>query len=79
MTGPEHWEEADHLLTGESCDYGCPHTGCDHEMAYMARAQVHATLALAAATVAGARLNPKDRAEWDKAFGADHGRPAAID
>lgn len=50
MTGPEHWKEADQIVTSDRCDYGCPHTGCYHEMAYLARAQVHATLALAAAT-----------------------------
>jgi hypothetical protein len=49
MTGPQHWEEADLIVTGERCDYGCPHAGCEHEMSYLARAQVHAILALAAA------------------------------
>jgi hypothetical protein len=49
VNGPQHWKEADQLLTGPMCDYGCPHTGCEHEMAYLARAQVHATLALGAA------------------------------
>jgi hypothetical protein len=70
MTGPEHWEEAQQILTGESCDYGCPHTGCAHEAAYLARAQVHATLALAAAIVDGpAAMRPEDRDEWDRATG----------
>jgi hypothetical protein len=50
MTGPEHWSEAEQILSGESCEYGCPHSGCPHEMRLIARAQVHATLALAAAT-----------------------------
>ena len=49
MTGPDHFAEADAIVTGDKCDYGCPHAGCSHEMAYLARAQVHATLALAAA------------------------------
>jgi hypothetical protein len=48
MTPAEHWEEAEAILTGERCDYGCPHVGCAHEMSYLARAQVHAILALAA-------------------------------
>ena len=52
MTGPEHWQEADLMLSGESCGYGCPHSGCEHEMSFIARAQVHATLALAAVPVA---------------------------
>jgi hypothetical protein len=68
MTGPEHWEEADRILTGESCDYGCPHTGCIHEAAYLARAQVHATLALTAAVAAGTGMKPADRAGWQTAI-----------
>jgi hypothetical protein len=69
MTGPQHWEEADLIVTGERCDYGCPHAGCEHEMAYLARAQVHATLALAHAYVAGAVMRPEDRDDWDRATG----------
>jgi hypothetical protein len=57
VTGPEHWSEADQILTGESCEYGCPHSGCPHEMRLIARAQVHATLALAAAAEDTRRLN----------------------
>ena len=69
MTGPEHWREADLIVTGESCDYGCPHTGCEHEMARLARAQVHALLALAEVYVAGAAMRPEDRDEWDRVTG----------
>ncbi len=57
MIGPQHWQEADLIVTGERCDYGCPHAGCEHEMAYLARAQVHATLALAAAAGDTRRLD----------------------
>jgi hypothetical protein len=64
MTGPENYREAVAILTGESCDYGCPHTGCAHEAAYLARAQVHATLAVAAAVVAGVNMKPAERAGW---------------
>ncbi len=64
MTGPEHWAEADLILSGDPCDYGCPHTGCAHEAAYLARAQVHALLALTAAVVVGVRMCPADRAGW---------------
>jgi hypothetical protein len=53
MNGPSHWAEADLILTGDPCEYGCPHGGCAHEMRMIARAQVHATLALAAATAGG--------------------------
>lgn len=51
MNGPQHWAEADLILTGDAdpCSYGCPHNGCAHEMAMLARAQVHATLALVCA------------------------------
>ena len=52
MTGPEHWSEADQILSGESCEYGCP-----HKMRLVARAQVHATLALAVAAEDTRRLN----------------------
>lgn len=50
MTGPEHYQEAERCLLGDSCEYGCPHSGCEHEMRLIARAQAHATLALTAAT-----------------------------
>lgn len=48
MTGPEHYHEAETLLeeSGDPADHG---VSALH--AHIARAQVHATLALAAATV----------------------------
>lgn len=76
MNGPQHWAEANLVITGESCDYGCPHAGCAHEMAYMARAQVHATLALAAAVVAASGMRPEDRAEWDRVVREDDNSPS---
>ena len=71
MNGPEHWREADLILTGNAdpCSYGCPHSGCPHEMSMIARAQVHALLALTEAVVAGATVRPEDRDEWDRATG----------
>jgi hypothetical protein len=72
MTGPEHWHEADLILIGDddACSYGCPHTGCVHEMAQLARAIGHGLLALAAAVVDGpAVMRPEDRDEWDRATG----------
>ena len=57
MNGPQHWEEAGLILTGEPCEYGCPHAGCQHEMRMIARAQVHATLALGAAAEDTRRLD----------------------
>lgn len=71
MTGPENYREATALLEN-SCDYGCPHAGCAHEMAYLARAQVHATLALAAAVVTAADMKPAHRHEWQKAVDPDY-------
>ena len=72
MTGPEHWREADLILTGNAdpCSYGCPHTGCVHEMAMIARAVAHGVLALAAVVADGpAVMRPEDRDEWDRATG----------
>jgi hypothetical protein len=69
MTGPEHWREADLIVTGGPCGYGCPHTGCEHEMAQLVRARVHALLALAEARVANAVMCPEDRDEWGCATG----------
>jgi hypothetical protein len=70
MNGPQHWEEADLILSGDPCEYGCPHAGCQHEMRMIARAQVHATLALAAAVADGpAVMRPEDRDERDRATG----------
>jgi len=71
MNGPQHWEEADRIFSGDPCEYGCPHSGCEHEMRMVARAQAHATLALAAATAlrgtGGRGLPPVDFAEWARA------------
>ena len=61
MTGPGHYEEAEHLL-GEPCEFGCPDPACPHEMRLIARAQVHATLALAAAQ---AMVRPGEMPVWD--------------
>jgi hypothetical protein len=71
MTGPENYSEAA-LLLDDGCDYGCPHTGCVHEMARLARAQVHATLALTAAVALhGEHLGDWQREIW--AFGPEDG------
>jgi hypothetical protein len=70
MTGPEHWREADLILTSDPCEYGCPHGGCAHEMRMIARAQVHATLALAAVSVdTNLTMSLPVRDEWDCATG----------
>jgi hypothetical protein len=80
MTGPEHWSEASLILTDDPCEYGCPHSGCQHEMRQLARAQVHALLALTEAYVAGAIMRPEDRDEWDRATGRlEAGNPGGAD
>ena len=74
MNGPAHYSEADFILTGDdgTCEYSCPHSGCAHEMAFLARAQVHATLALVAAVMVRTGLAPADRHEWMKAINPEY-------
>jgi len=81
MTGPNNFREAVLITEDSRCDYGCPHTGCPHEMAYLARAQVHAVLALTAATVAtyAAAMTPADRHEWRKAIDPDYAAEQAAE
>jgi hypothetical protein len=69
MTGPEHFREAEaELMPDGGCEYACPHTGCVHEIAHLARAQVHATLALAAATALGSQhMGAYDSDAWQQA------------
>ena len=54
MTGPEHYTEAEHLLGS----LGKPYAEPGDEANTLATAQVHATLALAAATALGATQIP---------------------
>ena len=83
MNGPESFTEGI-LQLQSGCDYGCPHAGCDHEIAYIARAQVYMTAALVAVTFAtGAhRLQPADRHEWlkviDPEYAAEQAAGAAL-
>ena len=66
MNGPESHIEAGLILERDRCSYGCPHTGCPHEMAMLAAAVVYQLQALTAAVIAtGAhKLMPADRHEW---------------
>ena len=65
MTGPEHYREAEWLLEQLP---GIPHDYLVPE--WIGRAQVHATLALAAAVADGpAVMRPQDRDERDRATG----------
>ncbi|HEY3477513.1 MAG TPA: hypothetical protein VGL02_01325 [Streptomyces sp.] len=63
-TGPEHYREAERLLTELVRDDGSLCFG-DGGEAYVAAAQVHATLALAAATaLASTGIGEADLGEW---------------
>jgi hypothetical protein len=62
VNGPEHFREAERLLAGLK-DRDLPAVVAE---ATAAVAQVHATLALAAAIVDGPAVpGPEDRDEWD--------------
>jgi hypothetical protein len=80
MTGPTNYREAEALLDN-GCDYGCPHAGCQHEMAYLTRAIVHAIQANTAATIdiAGAGMKPADLHEWMKAIDPDYAAEQAAE
>ena len=70
MTGPEHYREAEWDIDRAieaAADSG-------HEAGhYLARAQVHATLAVAAATMTGIfALTPADGHEWRKALDPEY-------
>jgi hypothetical protein len=77
MTGPEHYSYAEQLLAQASED----ELGSDAERFHVAKAQVHATLALAAATA----LPGEHPGDWQReiwAFGLEAGpddEPAEYD
>ena len=69
MTGPEHYQQAEALLeeASDPADHG---VSAVH--AHIARAQAHATLALAAATalhVTAGELTETDCEDWSLAIG----------
>jgi hypothetical protein len=73
MTGPEHWREAERLLDEFGQEVEAPGDAAALIVAVMhgamVRAQVHATLALAAATALGREgsdgtMPSRDRAQW---------------
>ena len=75
MNGPANFREADLILTGDDpCSYGCPHSGCPHEMASLTRAIAHAIQANTAANLVSGflGLTPAERHEWMKAAGMDY-------
>ncbi len=69
MTGPEHYKEAERLLDGSDAPYES-----DVEYANrLARAQVHATLALAAATAIphAGQMPVPDCEAWEEVASAE--------
>ena len=77
MTGPEHYRMAEALLA--DADKGLDQRTAGKRMGryeLIEVAQVHATLALAEAYVAGAVMRPEDRDEWDRATGRSEAAPA---
>ena len=77
MTGPEHYQEAERLLQPDGESYNAP-----ARQAKLAEAQIHATLALAAATALGATQIPhgsgyftsmpwRDSEAWQDAMGVE--------
>jgi len=81
VTGPEHYAHAEQLLDWASES----EHGSGPERYNLDAAQVHATLALAAATALGSRerdgdhdghgMDPLDRHQWERAAGILHGPP----
>lgn len=68
MTGPEHYQAAEELIDQAAADYES-HCEVDARFA-VSRAQVHATLALAAAT--GVNSSGKEeRREWQYVAGVE--------
>jgi hypothetical protein len=67
MTGADHYREAENCIK-QGC--AADEQGAQADaMTWFALGQAHATLALTAATVAGAVMRPEDTDEWDRATG----------
>ena len=70
MNGPGHYREAERLLAATAPDAEDPVASFARLGALLQAAQVHATLAVAAAVVDGpAVMRPEERDEWDRATG----------
>lgn len=63
MNGPQHYAAAERLLDG----LGNSTRGTAHDASTLAEAQVHATLALAAAMAAGLPTGRHDWTQWSDA------------
>ncbi|MEU6217233.1 hypothetical protein ABZ845_06870 [Streptomyces sp. NPDC047022] len=70
MTGPDHYHEAEKLLDHA---FGIEDRGSPEDLSLLAEAQVHATLALAAATAMHGHpeghIHSYDYTAWDDAAG----------
>ncbi|WP_406467089.1 hypothetical protein [Streptomyces sp. NBC_01594] len=70
MTGPEHYRAAEKLLDHA---FGIEDRGSAEDVSLLAEAQVHATLALAAATAMhghpDGQMHSSDYNAWDDAVG----------
>lgn len=67
MTGPEHYREAERLLevaAYHTAEAALTSRGSDRDADFLRAAQVHATLALVAATVIQPSSYGCDRPEW---------------
>lgn len=72
MTGPEHYREAERLLEIASPLLADDSPNIPEHAAWLAEAQVHATLALAAAAALNSGkwgLQPIDETQWRSAAG----------
>jgi len=81
VNGPANYAEADLILTGDPCEYGCPHSGCAHELRMLARALVHAVQALTAAVIAAGahNLDAATRHEWQMATDPEYAAEQAAE
>jgi hypothetical protein len=71
MTGPEHYKEAERLL--EIADSDLRNDDLEGSNNYIARAQAHATLALAAATALSATVLGVGAGDWYDVAGPKDG------
>jgi hypothetical protein len=72
VNGPDNFSEANDILLGDACSYGCPHAGCVHEMAMIGRAIAHAIQANTAAVIGRGSLTPAARHEWQTAIDPEY-------
>ena len=69
MNGPEHWAKAEEHLAAATLATAAAAATDGMSAWHQRQAQVHATLATAAAFLAVAVIRPGDRDAWDHAMG----------